>query len=162
MSGSRPKLLLAVGAAVAAFAGSGCHEAKRTFKTNVEFIQIRQFGASQPKLTDMELKFVDCPGNARKIMRAPRDFGECGSKFKVGDKVDVDVEVIWNSERGNYRDKIVRIGDCPIVLDTKDEANYQLVENCTELKRSGSVVGVHCDRKRSDELVKACPWFFRK
>ena len=35
-----------------------------------------------------------------------------------------------------------------VKLDPKDEANYQMVEACTEAKASGVVVGVRCERGR--------------
>jgi hypothetical protein len=35
------------------------------------------------------------------------------------------------------------------------------VENCTEVKASGSVVGVRCDRMRTPELIAKCPWLRR-
>ena len=156
-----------------------CKEKPKSFQTTVEVMQVRTFGGGgsgggtgsaagaaggtgkSGKLTDLDLKFIECPGNARQILRAPREFSECGTKLKVGDKLKADVTLSYNAERGNYRNEITHLGDCDLKMDLKDEANYQTVENCTEVKASGSVVGVRCDRLRSPELVAKCPWLKR-
>jgi hypothetical protein len=139
-----------------------CKEKPKQFATTVEVMQVRTFGAAAgPKLTDLDLKFAECPGNARQIMRAGREFSECGTKLKAGDKLKAEVLLTYNSERGTFRNEITRLGNCAVKLDPKDEANYQMVENCTDVKASGVVVGVHCDRTRSPELVAKCPWLRR-
>jgi hypothetical protein len=138
-----------------------CQKKSKRYQTHVEVIQIRQFGQTN-RLTDMEIKYVDCPGNVRKVMRIDKDFAACGAKLKVGDRLDAEVEFAYNRERDQYTSSIVRLADCPVNTDPKDEANYEQVENCTELKATGAVVGVRCERQRSAELQKACPWTYRK
>jgi len=146
----------------AALTASGCKEKPKTFSTTVEVMQVRTFGAAAgPKLTDLDLKYIQCPGNARQIMRAGKEFSECGTKLKVGDKIPADVVLSYNAERGNYRNEITKLGACAVKPDQKDEANYQMVENCTEVKASGVVVGVRCERGRGPELVAKCPWLRR-
>jgi hypothetical protein len=164
---------------------SACKGKPQKFTTTVEVMQVRTFGgggggaaggvggaanAGAPgkgsagagaKLTDLDLKYVECPGNARQILRAPREFSECGTKLKVGDKVKADVTLTYNPERGTYRSEITHLGACDLKMDMKDEANYQTVENCSDVKASGSVVGVRCDRLRSPELLAKCPWLRR-
>jgi hypothetical protein len=137
----------------------------------VEVMQVRTFGGGSAggggaggasgKLTDLDLKYVECPGNARQVLRAPREFSECGTKLKVGDKLRANVTLTYNPERGTYRNQITHLGDCGLKMDMKDEANYQTVENCTDVKASGSVVGVRCDRLRTPELLAKCPWLRR-
>jgi hypothetical protein len=156
-----------------------CKPKAQQFTTTVEVMQVRTFGGgsagaggtggasgaagagSGQKLTDLDLKFVECPGNARQVLRAPREFSECGTKLKVGDKLKADVSLTFNPERGTYRNEITQLGACKLKMDMKDEANYQTVENCTEVKASGSVVGVRCDRLRTPELIAKCPWLRR-
>ena len=141
---------------------AGCKAKPQRFSTTVEVMQVRTFGAvAGPKLTDLELKYATCPADARQIMRVGKEFSECGSKLKVGDKVKADVVLSWNAERGTYRNELVHLGDCDVKLDPKDEANYQMVEACSEAKASGVVVGVRCDRGRSEALLAACPWLRR-
>jgi hypothetical protein len=141
---------------------SACKGAPKHFTTTVEVMQVRTFGAAAgPKLTDLDLRFVECPGDARQILRAPREFSECGTKLKAGDKLKADIVVSYNSERGMYRDEITKLGDCALKLDPMDEANYQMVENCKELKATGVTVGVRCERGRTPALIAKCPWLRR-
>jgi hypothetical protein len=154
-----------IASSVALVALSGCKAGPKRYTSNVELMQVKAFGqqaaAGSPSFMDLELKFVDCPGNARRVIRGDKAFSACGKKLKAGDKVPAEVEVAYSAERGTYRDTIVKLADCEVKLDPKDEANYQMVENCSDLKASGMVVGVHCDRGRTKELVEACPWFRR-
>jgi hypothetical protein len=151
-------------AVVAALAGglAGCKGKPQHFSTTVEVMQVRTFGsAAGPKLTDLELKYTTCPANARQVMRVGKEFSECGTKLKVGDKLKAEVVLSWNAERGFYRNEIVHLGECAVKLDSKDEANYQMVEACSDSKASGVVVGVRCERGRSEALLAACPWLRR-
>jgi hypothetical protein len=153
---------LAIVAALACGALVGCKGKPQRFSTTVEVMQVRTFGGGGgPKLTDLELKYTTCPANARQIMRVGKEFSECGTKLKVGDKLKAEVVLSWNAERGLYRNELVHLGDCPVKLDPKDEANYQMVEACSESKASGVVVGVRCERGRSEALLAACPWLRR-
>jgi hypothetical protein len=125
-------------------------------------MQVRQFG--QPatgRMTDLEVKFIDCPGNARKVMRVDKSFSECGSKLKIGDKLPAELTMTYNAERGVYRDRLEKLGDCVVNTDPKDEANYNMVENCKDLEFTGMVVGVRCERGRTKELIAKCPWLRR-
>ncbi len=141
---------------------AGCKDAPKQFSTTVEVVQVRSFGAAAgAKTTDLELRFDKCPGDARQIMRVSKEFSACGAKLKVGDKVPAEVSLSYNAERGTYRNEIVALGGCELKIDAKDEANYQTYENCSDVKASGMVVGVRCDRTRSEALLAACPWLRR-
>lgn len=141
---------------------AGCKAKPQHFTTTVEVMLVRTFGATAgPKLTDLELKYATCPADARQVMRVDKGFSECGTKLKVGDKLKAEVVLSWNAERGIYRNELVHLGECAVKLDPKDEANYQMVEACSESKASGVVVGVRCDRGRSEALLAACPWLRR-
>lgn len=127
-----------------------------------EVLQVQRFGDGKaPGLMDLEIKF-DCPGDARRLMRLDKTFDECAGDFKAGDKLDIEVESIWSSDKGSYRTEVKRIGNCPVKLDAKEEANYEMVQVCTDLKASGVTVGVTCDRTRPPELLAACPFLRRK
>lgn len=157
------KLAFVIGPCVLAFGlVSGCKSAAPQFSTSVEIVQVRSFGAAGgPKTTDLEVRFDKCPGEARQIMRVSKEYGQCADKLKAGDKVPAEVTLSFNSERGTYRNEIVSLAGCKLKVDPKDEANYQTYENCSEVKASGMVVGVRCDRTRSEQLLAACPWLRR-
>jgi hypothetical protein len=167
----RDSVLLSLGLSLPLF---GCKEDPKRFTTTVQVMQVRTFGGGQAgaqagaggqaggqRLTDLDLKFVECPGDARQILRAPREFSECGTKLKVGDKLKAEVLLTYNAERGVYRNELTKLGACAIKLDPKNEANYQMVENCSEVKATGVTVGVRCERGRTPALVAKCPWMRR-
>jgi hypothetical protein len=96
-------------------------------------------------------------------MRGDKAFGECATKLKVGDRLSAELVLSYSSQRGTYRNDLVRLGDCPVKLDPKDEANYEIYQDCQELKASGSTVGVHCNRRREEgPLLAKCPWLRRR
>jgi hypothetical protein len=146
-----------------ALAGTLSCSRKQTYHTTVELTRVHAFGKDPkaPGMMDIELRYSECPGDARKLIRGDKEFAKCALGFKKGAKVPVDVESVYNSDRGAYRSNIVKIGDCAIKTDPKDEANYEQVEECTDLKMSGGVAGVHCDRTRNPTLVAKCPWLRR-
>lgn len=139
----------------------GCRGKPQRFTTTVEVIQVRTFGSTN-KLTDVEVKYAECPADARQVMRLDKEFTACGQVLEAGKKVAADVLLTWNAERGFYRNEVVRLGKCDVKLDPKDEANYQSVEACSEVKASGVVVGVRCERGRSEALLAKCPWLRRE
>lgn len=138
-----------------------CKGKPQRFSTSVEVMQVRTFGTTA-KLSDVEVKYAECPADARQIMRLGKEFTACGQELKVGEKLKADVVLSWNPDRGFYRNELVKLGKCDVKLDTKDEANYQTVETCTEVKATGVVVGVRCSRLRSPELLAKCPWLRRE
>jgi hypothetical protein len=135
------------------------------FKTNVEILKIRRMGQDANKtggVTEIELKFADCPGETRKVLRIDKSFAACGAKLEQGHKVPADVVLSYSRERGTYRNDVVRIDDCEVKIDPKDEANYELVQECRDLKATGVDVGVHCERTRSPEMLAKCPFLRRR
>ena len=154
--------------AVFAIFGSsaGCGEKPTKYTTTVEIVGLQRLGNQDPKalpgMMDLELKYTDCPGDARRVMRGDKTFSQCGAKFKKGDKVPAELVVSYSWERGQYRSEILRLDDCEVKLDPKEEANYETVQDCKDLISSGAVVGVHCDRTRNKDLVAKCPWLRRR
>ncbi len=140
----------------------GCSGKPVTYETKVQVVQVQRFGSQGgPGLMDLELKFSDCPGDARRVVRADKTFTQCIGAIKAGDQIPATVSHAWNAERGNYRADFTKIGACAIKPDPKEEANYELVQVCTDLQATGVTVGVHCDRTRPKELVAKCPWLRR-
>ena len=107
----------------------------------------------------VEVSYVECPGEQRRMLRGDADFAACFyKKYKVGDKVPA--KLMWGPKGdGNYQHKIVGLSDCPKTIDPNDEAAYEVIQDCEPLIVNGVDVGVHCDRTRSKELLKKCPWF---
>lgn len=140
----------------------GCNTPK-SYDATVEIVQVQRFGSETkgPSVTDFELRFPDCPGEARRVVRADKKFSECIGKPKAGDKLAAKIKSSWSSERGAWRSELTKIGDCEIKVDPKDEANYETVQVCTDVMSTGATVGVHCDRSRPKALLDKCPWFRR-
>lgn len=137
-------------------------DAKRyTARVSIQHLELFGKDKTAPVLMDIRLKFVDCPGDARQVIRGDKTFSRCGAKLKKGDVVEAELVSTYRPEREQYRSELVRLGGCPITLDPKEEANYEMIQTCTDLKASGATVGVRCDRKRSPELLKKCPWLRR-
>ena len=131
---------------------------------NVEVVQVQRFGrdlAAGPSLMDVEMRYTDCPGDARTLVRADRGFSACAKDIKAGDKLKVEVVSEYNESRAQFRAEIKKIGDCAVQVDAKDEANYETVQTCVEKKATGSTVGVRCERKRTPALLEKCPWLRR-
>jgi hypothetical protein len=146
-------------------AASGCHGKPKRFDTNVEIVATRtmgtQGGKTAPSLIEMEMRFVDCPGEVRRVMRGDKALAACAGGMKVGEKVSATVELAYDAERENYRDELVKLGPCDVKLDPKEDANYESAQVCKDLMATGVVVGVHCDKKREGELIAKCPWLKR-
>jgi hypothetical protein len=141
----------------------GCESPKR-FTTTMEVLQVEPFkdDKGQTVKLGLELRYADCPGDARRIINADKKFVACSGSLKPGDKLKTELLSTWQSDKGSYRSDIVKMGDCAMKQDPKDDANYEMVSTCTDVLATGTVVGVRCDRTRSKELVNKCPWLRRK
>lgn len=141
----------------------GCTKAE-TYTTTVEIVHVQRFGSDPkvPGLIDLELRFPDCGADAQRLVRLDKKFSECAAGIKAGDKLPANLTLSWNSERGSYRADFTKIGACDAKADPKDEANYEMVQVCTDLMATGSAVGVHCDRTRPPSLLAKCPFLRRK
>jgi hypothetical protein len=124
-------------------------------------LQIRRFGQGTGMM-DLEMRYVDCPGDARRIMRSDKAYAACATSIKAGDKLEAELELKYSPEKSVYRSNLLRLGDCPVTLDLKDESNYEIFQECEDLVASGSNVGVHCTRQRSEKLLAKCPWLRRR
>ncbi len=164
LSGLSPRpSAVARASALALLALAGCNKATQ-HTANAEVVQVQRFGrdlAAGPSLMDVEMRFTECPGDARTLVRADRAFSTCAKDIKAGDKVKVELVSAYSDSRGQFRAEVKKIGDCAVQIDPKDEANYETVQTCVEKKATGSTVGVHCERKRSPALLAKCPWLRR-
>ncbi len=144
---------------------AGCSHPSKRYTTNVEIQQVQAFGRdpkTTPTLVDVEMKFLDCPGDARKVIRAEKAADACVASLKKGDKVEAEIVTTYVAATSSQRAEVVRLGTCPVKTDPKDSANYEIVQVCTDVLFSGVPIGVHCDRKREGEIVEKCPWFKRR
>ncbi|MFO0739529.1 MAG: hypothetical protein U0270_26760 [Labilithrix sp.] len=142
---------------------SACGEGTKKFTTTMEVIQSEPFTDERGLQTyGMQLKYSECPGDARRVIRAGKEFAACGAKVKPGDKLEADITATWDSDRGVYRSEITHLGDCALKQDRKDEVNYEMVQMCSDIVATGAVVGVHCDRTRPKEQIEKCPWLKRR
>ncbi len=159
---SLPPGALAALAAVAVLALTACEGPKKS-DTTMEVIQVESFTDEKSVTTlGLELKYAECPGDARRIVRADKAFAACASGIKAGDKLKAELLSTWQSDKGSYRTEIKKLGACALKQDAKDEANYEMVQICSDIVTTGAVVGVHCDRTRSKELIDKCPWLRRR
>lgn len=143
----------------------GCHERAQRFETKVEILSTRKMGTQQgklpPTLLEVEMRFVDCPGEVKRVIRGDKDLARCAGELKKGETVAASIDFSYDRERENYRGDLVKLGSCDVKLDPKEDSNYETVQVCRDLKVSGVVIGVHCDKKRVGELVEKCPWLRR-
>jgi hypothetical protein len=152
------------GISIAGTSMSACSKPMK-YSATVEVVQAQVFGGdtqAAPSVMDLDLVFTECPGRQRDIIRGDKAFATCARKFKKGDKLSVDLVTTWRPDRGEYRSEIVKVGDCDRVVDPRDEASYEVVQQCTDLVINGVVMGVHCDKTRNAALIARCPWFRRK
>jgi hypothetical protein len=156
--------LLGIGVLALVATAPSCHGGPRRFDTRVELVSTRTMGASAgkaPSLIELEMRFVDCPGEVYRVMRGDKALAECAGAMKPGEKVSAVIQMSYDKERENFRDEVVKLGPCDVTLDPKEEANYETVQVCKDLMATGVAVGVHCDKKREGELIAKCPWLKR-
>ncbi|MCU0654051.1 MAG: hypothetical protein MUF64_01765 [Polyangiaceae bacterium] len=148
---------------VALVGAVGCKKPE-TYTTTAELLRVHPLGRDPraPVMLDVELRYSDCPGDIRRFVRGDKEFAACGLGLKAGEKVPIDVKVRFDQERGVFRSELTRIGPCALRMDPKDEANFERIEQCSDVRASGLVVGVRCSRQRDDALIKKCPWLRRE
>ncbi len=141
-----------------------CHGKPQRFDTRVELLSTRVMGGQQgkaPSLIELEMRFIDCPGEVHRLIRGDKALAACAGAMKAGEKVPLTIELSYDGERENYRDEVVKIGACDVKVDPKEDANYESVQVCKDLISTGVAVGVHCDKKREGDLIAKCPWLKR-
>src|SRR5262245_25070187 len=113
-------------------AGALACEKPKTYTTTMELVDIEHFGDApdKAKAVNFEMKYADCPGENRRVLRGDKALAECTKAFKEGDKVKMDISVKWSSDRGVYQTEVLKLGDCPVKEDKKDDANYEMSAVC--------------------------------
>ena len=150
-------------AALALLLLAGCHR-PQDYVANVDVVGVEAFKdeSGTPRMYAIELKYADCPGDARRFLRADTSFTKCADTLKPGAKSTASLTSTWSSDRQMYRSELTKLGECDLKQDPRDEANYESVQICSDLKASGFTIGVRCDRTRtSAELKSKCPWLSR-
>lgn len=164
MRGSmRPARFAIAAAFLLAASVIGCEKPKH-FTTTMEILQVEPFKDDKGAVSTvgLELRYADCPGDARRILRGDNKYAACSGALKAGDKLKAEFVSTWQSEKGSYRSEVVKLGECAFKQDPKEEANFEMVNTCSDVTTTGAVVGIHCDRTRSKELIEKCPWLKRK
>lgn len=141
----------------------GCHRSKN-YEANVEVTRIaavRKDETGKPLTLDFEVSYVECPGSQIEVVRGDAEFAACVAKYKVGDKVHVDITHEWAPE-GHYKWTIHKVGDCKRLPDPDDEASYAMVRECDDWLVNGQRVGFQCKYAPEKKLIDKCPWFRRR
>jgi hypothetical protein len=149
--------------ALALFVASGCHRPKH-YEANVEVSRvspIRKDEQGKVLTLDLEISYVECPGTQVEVMRGDAVFAACVSKYKVGEKVKIELDHVWHEE-GHYEWRVNKVGDCTRVIDPNDEASYAMVRECTDWEVNGTRVGFQCKYIPEKNLLQKCPWFRRR
>jgi hypothetical protein len=144
------------------FGLAACNKTE-TFTTTVELVDIEYFGdpPDKAKQVNFEVRYADCPGENRRVLRGDKELAACTKDLKEGAKVPMVIVSKYQSEKSGYRSEVTSLAGCPVKMDGKDEANYEMMAVCTDVKTTGMVVGVHCDKSRPKELLAKCPFLRR-
>jgi len=141
----------------------GCQRPKK-FEADVQVNRwsvVRKDDSGKVMTSDLEVSFVECPGDQIDIIRGGAEFSACvASKIKVGDKVHVKLDYHWN-EDGFWDYDITDVQGCVRARDPNDEASYKMVRECRDWEVNGARVGFQCSYTNKTELNKKCPWFKR-
>lgn len=141
-----------------------CKEHKK-FSANVEIVRLETVKIDtdgKPLIIDLEISYVECPGTQLEIIRGDKNFANCLlGQFKVGDKVNVDIDWKWDTF-GYYKWSVFKVASCERIFDPLDEVSYDLVEECEDYLVYNNKVGFTCRRIPTSKLIAKCPWFRKK
>jgi hypothetical protein len=153
------RLIVALGVA-GVLALVACSEKEQTYQTSVQIARTQVVKSPAGKVIDVELEYADCPGEQQEIFQGDAAFADCIARYKVGEKVPA--TVVWSRlPDGHYDSEVEKVGECPRKRDANDERSYEVVHECKDIVVNGVIIGFHCDRKPTPELLAKCPWFRR-
>jgi hypothetical protein len=67
---------------------AGCKEKDKSYETTVEVVQVQRFGqTSGAGIMDLIVRYPECPGEVRRVLRAEKAFSQCIGPIKPGDKL---------------------------------------------------------------------------
>ncbi len=142
---------------------TGCHKPKK-YEADVEITRmavVRKDEQGKPITLDFEMTYFACPGTQIEVIRGDAAFASCVMKHKVGEKVHVAIDHVWDPH-GYRKHNVTKVGDCPRTLDPDDEASFTMVRECEDWQVNGAKVGFRCNYVPEKKLVEACPWFARR
>ncbi|MEZ4410221.1 MAG: hypothetical protein R3A52_27645 [Polyangiales bacterium] len=156
--------LATVGLALAA-AAAGCARSKRYY-SHVEVLRVAarrmERGTGLPRMLDVEVRYVDCPGTQTEVIRGGQDFARCFyERNRVGARVGVQIEH-HPTRDGEWEWHVLSVGGCARPPDHNDEASFETVQECRDVFAYGQRIGFRCDRIPQRELLARCPWFRRR
>jgi hypothetical protein len=156
------RTLAALSVAAVLVGVAGCKAKPATFKANVrldrwDVVQTNEKG--EILTADAEIVWAECPGASRETIRGSADWAKCmAAKHKPGDTFPVQVEWHWD-DGGFYDWDVVDTDGCKRSYEDGDEASFDTVQECEDLKQHGAVTGFRCNRIPQAHLIAKCPWF---
>lgn len=156
------RLILAASAAALALASCAKPTTRHDTKVVLQGREVVHRDAKgAPAAVEVSVEYPECPGEQLETLQAGAEFAACLAKYKIGDTLPATI-VHAPTADGHYDSEIDRLGDCTRRRDARDARSYEVVQICEDVVVNGVVVGFHCDRRPSKELVAKCPWFARK
>jgi hypothetical protein len=151
-------------AAVAAVAVSACSKRSTTYEAKVRLVRVenvRVDATAKATDVDVELEYVDCPGEQLEVLRGDAAFADCMKQYKNGEEVKVKIDHHWQADRVRWDWDVVEIGGCKRPPDADDISSFDTVQECEPIVANGVTEGFHCNRTPQKELLRKCPWFAR-
>ena len=74
---------------------AACHRTTH-HETEVEVTRVsavRKDETGKPVTLDFEFSFAECPGSQIEVIRGDAEFSACASKYKVGERVKVAIDI---------------------------------------------------------------------
>lgn len=153
-----------VAGAVAAVSASACAKRSTTYEAKVRLVRVENVRVDETAHAtdvDVELEYVDCPGEQLEVLRGDAAFADCMKQYKNGEEVKVKIEHHWQAERVRWDWDVVDIGGCKRPPDPDDISSFDTVQECDPIVANGVTEGFQCNRIPQKELLKKCPWFAR-
>lgn len=152
-------------ALLALVALAGCARSRR-YHSRVEVVRVdarrMERTSGRPRVLDVELRYVDCPGKQTEVIRGGQDFARCFfERNPVGARVAVEVDH-HPTRDGEWEWDVVSVGGCARPPDHEDEASFETVQECRDVMAYGQRIGFRCERIPQRELLVRCPWFRRR
>jgi hypothetical protein len=147
-----------------ALAVASCSKKTATYETKIVLQSkeiVRHDAKGGAAAVEVSVEYTDCPGEQAETLQGNAEFASCMAKYKLGDSLKATV-VHAPTPDGHYDSEIEKLGDCARHRDPRDARSYEVVQVCEDVVVNGVVVGFHCDRKPTKDLLAKCPWFARK
>ncbi len=119
---------------------------------------VRRDKDGNPLTADLEVSYVNCPGEQIETIRGGAEFAKCITQHKAGEKVKVKL-LHHPTPEGYYDWDIHEVAGCSRPPDAEDEASFDMVRECEDLLVNGVAVGFHCNLLPQKKLLAKCPWF---